>query len=227
VQGEDGTFTLVTPVEDAERHIDRGLERMRKENPGKTVSLVASKVVSDRVTFEHGWGIAPDMWPRFFAKISLALGHVAVPGFDESREAKMLRWLLRGRLHSDLLPSGFEIAVVPQKLEGGASERQLLCPHEHFLSVAQASEALVFTAIFFGELRYKLAIASALSPLDGARAWLLDGSGKPWESDLRTTSALLVERLALFGGAERLRRWRPQTQFLGVARHRFAADAEK
>jgi hypothetical protein len=56
---EDGTFTLVTPVEDAERHLERGLERMRKENPGKAVSLITSEVVTNQVTFEHGWGITP------------------------------------------------------------------------------------------------------------------------------------------------------------------------
>jgi hypothetical protein len=114
---EDGTFTLVTPTEGAERHIERGLERMRTEHPGKTVELEASRTVTDTVTFEHSWGIAPGMWPRFLAKVSIALGHLAIADFDGSREAKMLRWLLRGRLHSDLLAPGFELAAVPQKLE--------------------------------------------------------------------------------------------------------------
>lgn len=221
---EDGTFTLVTPVEDAERHLERGLERMRKENPGKTVSLVTSEVVTNQVTFEHGWGITPEMWPRFMAKVSLGLGHLAVDDFDESSEAKMLRWLLRGRFHADLLAPGFELGVVPEKLESDAIERDLLCPHEHLLSVVRAPEALVFTAIFFGELRYKLAIASALPPADLARAWVLDGRGTPWESDLQTTSALLVERLAVFGGTERLRCWRPPTRFAGVRRQRMASE---
>lgn len=217
---EDGTFTLVTPAEGAERHIERGLERMRREHPGKTVELEASRAVTDTVTFEHSWGIVPDMWPRFLAKVSIAVGHLAIDDFDRSREAKMLRWLLRGRLHGDLLAPGFELAAVPQKLEPGAIYRELLCPHEHLLSVAGAQGALVFTAILFGELHYKLAIASELMPAGGTRTWVLDGRGRPWEADLQTTGALLVERLALFGGAERLRRWRPPTRFAGVRRQR-------
>jgi hypothetical protein len=86
-------------------------------------------------------------------------------------------------------------------------------PTSIFSRFVSAAEALVFTAIFFGELRYKLAIASALPYADLARAWVLDGRGTPWESDLQTTSALLVERLAVFGGTERLRCWRPPTRF--------------
>jgi hypothetical protein len=214
---EDGSFTLVTPAEEAERHVERGLERMRRAHPGKSVSLVESRTVTSEVTFEHGWEIRAEAWPRFMAKIGLALGHLAVDGFDHSDEAERLRLLFRrGALDPGLLAPGSELLPVPMRLGPGAPMRDLICPHEHLLSVAGGRGALVFTAILFGELQYKLAIASGLTPRDGDRTWVLDGRGSPWEADLQTTSLLLTERLALFGGAERLRRWRPETHFAGV-----------
>lgn len=172
---------------------------------------------SGEVTFEHSWGIDPQMWPRFMAKVAIALGHLAIDDFDHSREAKMLRWLMRaGRLHTDLLAPGCSLAVVPEQLEAGASDRQLLCPHEHLLAVAGGPDRLIFSGIFFGELRYQLAIASDLTARNGGAAWVLDGRGKPFAGTLALAALALTERFAMFGGAEKLRSWRPRRRLIGI-----------
>ncbi len=225
----DGTFTVITPVEDSDRHLERALHELRTAHPGKTVELIDSEQVESPVGFEHSWGITPEMWPRFMAKISLAIGHLAVEGFDNTREAKMLRWLMRGgRLHRDLLAPSTELAVVPEQLEVGSSYRELLCPHEHLLSVAAGVDGVVFSAVFFGELRYQLAVASTLEPQDRGHVWILDGRGRPFSAALSEVSLALTERLAMFGGAERLRSWRPRSRFLGVRRSgRLRADSSR
>jgi hypothetical protein len=213
---EDGTFTVIAPEEQGEKHLERALAKLRAAHPGKTVELLNSELKSGEVAFEHSWGIDPQMWPRFMAKVAIALGHLAIDDFDHSREAKMLRWLMRaGRLHTDLLAPGCSLAVVPEQLEAGASDRQLLCPHEHLLAVAGGPDRLIFSGILFGELRYQLSIASDLTARRGA-AWVLDGRGKPFAGNLAEVTIALTERFAMFGGAEKLRSWRPRRRLLGI-----------
>lgn len=213
----DGTFTVVAPAENGQKHLERALEKLKAAHPGKSVDLLDTEWVRGEVVFEHSWGIDPGMWPRFMAKIGTAVGHLAIDGFDQTREAKMLRWLMRGRLHAELLAPGAKLAVMPKQMEQGARDRDLLCPHEHLLAVASGETGgLIFSAILFGELRYELAVASALIPRDSSRAWVLDGRDKPFAGTLREVSGALGERLAMFGGAERLRSWRPRRRLLRV-----------
>jgi hypothetical protein len=218
VPEEDGTFTVITPVEDGEKHLERALEKLRAAHPGKTVELLETEQLRGEVVFEHSWGVGLEMWPRFMAKIALALGHLAIEDFDHTREAKLLRWLMRrGRLHADLLAPGTQLAAVPAQLEAGDRDRELLCPHEHLVAVATGQQdGLIFSAIFFGELRYQLSVASKLKRLDGGRAWILDGRGKPYSGNLREISFALTERLAMFGSTEKLRSWRPRTRLLRI-----------
>jgi hypothetical protein len=221
---EDGTFTVVSPAENGERHLARALARLQEENPGKTVTLLGSEEIKSEATFEHSWGLAPYNWPRFMAKISIALGHLAIEGFDLSSEAKMLRWVMRaGRVHPNLLAPGHQLSAVPEPLEAGDRFRALLCPYEHLLAVAPGDDGLVFSAVFFGELRYQLVLNSELQPPGGGTAWVLDGRGRPWEADLGQTGICLAARFSRFGSAERLRSWRPRTRFLGRSHDRFEA----
>jgi len=214
----DGTFTIVAPAERGKEHLERALGKLRAAHPGQNVELLDTEEVRSEVVFEHSWGIDPEMWPRFVAKVALGVGHLAIDGFDHAQEAKMLRWLMRrGRLHTDLLVPGAELAVVPEQLEQGARDRNLLCPHEHLVAVApRPAGGLIFSVILFGELRYQLAINSELVPRDNGRGWVLDGQGKPFAGNLHEVSAALTERLAMFGGAERLRSWRPRRRLLSV-----------
>jgi hypothetical protein len=217
IVNEDGTFTISASGEHPEEQLERGLKKLREENPGKTVELESTEARTGEVNFEHSWGLGPWIWPRFAAKVALAMASRTIPGFAEERPAKLLRALIwQLRVHKDLLPAEAGLGAVPSRLEPNDPAVGLLLPHEHLISLSARSGELVAAIVLFGELGYALRIATDLQPENRTVAWLVDGHGQPASATLDLMVGELARRAEINGDARLFRQERPRSELRGV-----------
>lgn len=79
IANEDGTFTWAVPANGSADFVERLRHRIEAENPGRTVAINPIGVQRSPVAFEYRTGLTPWVWPRFLAKVAVALLHETMP----------------------------------------------------------------------------------------------------------------------------------------------------
>lgn len=213
-----GTFTYSLPVKNSEAHSAKLLERLRRENPGKTVELVGSEPRRGHVSIERSWHLAPWVWPRFAAKVALGVCSLVMP--PEWRGSPGELFLLALFRAGTVIGAAGGLSAVPTPLFPGDPFFDYLYPWEHVVYVTTTSDAVSVSLVLFGELRYDLGVVSEIRPASEA-AWVCDyRERKPDRFGSISDLALAItERAAMFGDVRDLHLERPRAELIGPREH--------
>jgi hypothetical protein len=215
----DGDYRLTVPTARADQHLQAALAQLQADHPGQTVTVVGEDRSGDGVTLEHGWGIAPWVWPRFDARVALGIGHLAMgEEFSRSVPAGMIRGLFReGREFKGMYPGNWRPETFPAEFGEADDEPDLLEPYEHAVGIEPIDGGgLWFFGILFGELGFSATLATPMRPDGGSIAWLLDEPGRPRSSTSAGLREALERRRRQTGGARARHRDLPRAEFRGV-----------
>ena len=216
----DGEFVFTLPSLPPEELAERTakiLDQLRAEHPGKTVELVSQEPRSARVTIERSWGLMPWVWPRFAAKVALAVLSITMPPEWQGSDGQLFLLALfrNGEVYGS--PSG-GVTAVPERFGDNDPMRTLHYPWEHTITVDRRDGATWVSIVLFGELRYTLGVATDLAPR-GPCVWLCDHRERQPVSfsSIASYSAAITERFAMFGDFAALRHDRPRAHLVGPA----------
>jgi hypothetical protein len=214
----DGDYRLTVPTARADEHLQAALAQLQVDHPGQTFTVVGEDRSGDGVTFEHGWGIAPWVWPRFAAKVALGIGHLAMgEEFSRSVPAGMMRGLFReGREFKGMYPGNWRPQLFPAEFGEADDEPDLLELYEHAVGIEPIDGGLWFFGVLFGELGFGAPLATPMRPDGGSIAWLLDGPGRARSSTSAGLREALERRRRQSGGARARHRDLPRAEFRGV-----------
>ena len=140
------------------------------ENPGRTVTVDSIGVQRTRVAFEYRTGLAPWIWPRFAAKVAIALLGEIMPNGSRGSPAHLglLALFRQGLQMKGLLAGDRAVTIWPQQLGDEDYEYEALAPREHLLLVLATDSGIGVVGTLFGELRFAISIMSEFRP------------GEPW-----------------------------------------------
>lgn len=212
---DEHTYTFTTPpTGDIERWTERALAKIQAENPGRTVTFEGREARRTHVEAERSWGIRPSTWPRFAAKVALALLDSTLPETWHGSAGELALFALFRNDKVIGAPNG--LAVFPTELHAGDGIYDLLRPWEHLLSVQPSAHGVVVSLMLFGELRYDLDVQTELRPT-GSPCWLLDHrESKPFQfATISEMGAAVATRLATMGEETFERPDRPRRRILG------------
>jgi hypothetical protein len=199
----DGDWRIATPAKTAVSDLKQALTALRAEHPGRVVKVIDESNDSSDLVFEHQYGMGAGWeWPRFAAKIGLAMGHLAL-GRDFSLSVPMqkLRHLLRaGSEPPGIYPPDQRVTTMVDNDPDHAAADVLL-PHEHIIGIEQIPAGLRFFGVLFGEIAFQVPLATSAQLPDGDVAWLLGSDGPPTMRRAGDVVAQLETRRDEIGGA--------------------------
>jgi hypothetical protein len=205
-------------MENAEQHLQSALERLKAEQPGATVTVVAEDRAASNIIFEHRSGMEPSLWPRFAAKVALGTGHLAMgQEFSRSIPAGMMRGLFRaGREFKGMYPPNQRPELFAAEFDQADDDPDLIEPYEHIVGIEPIDGGLWFFGILFGELGFSAPLTTPLRPAGGSIAWLLDGRATPHSSTTEALREALEQRRRHHGGARGRHSNLPRAEYRGV-----------
>jgi hypothetical protein len=190
------------------------LAAIRAEHPGKAVELIRQGTRLGEVTFEHSWGLAPWVWPRFAAKVALGVLSLTMPPAWRGSDGEL--FLLALFRAGKVISTEDGISATPTPLCKQDMAFALSYPWEHTIIVDSKVGAVCVTITLFGELQYRLAVATEFDPV-GPVVWVCDHRDRDslTFSTIGEYAQAVTERFAHFGNLAGLRQERPRGRLLG------------
>jgi hypothetical protein len=212
VVGPDGSFTYAFPASNHEVLRAATRKQLERDYPNKTITFDEPETRETQVVFNATRSIRACLWPRFTAKVALALAdELFEPMWRSSYTAEQLRSIfLRGRSLEGERAHELPLNVTPHQLDADDRFFTMVRPWEHLLIAAADGQALSIRGALFGELGFEGKFACD-QPAVRHQAWLFDArlfTVKRY--DIQSLAAALTIRLAREGAATALHLERPR-----------------